>query len=263
VRPRCPRVDYVPCLRDINVGMRAILVDWLSDVHESHHARPPVLFRTVKLVDGYLALHPELPRRRFQLLGVVAFLVACKVEREFAWGHLTGAQHLADSTANTYDADEVVEMERDLLGCLGWPAAGWGPYHFLLHYCALRPLPARHFYAAQCCLEGSLLDYHLSRHSPSLVAAAAYHLGVTVANRAGAEVRQPWPEDLALVAGRKENAVEMCAEEIQTFLGCTEELAHGPGVFDLTSLRRRFSKERYSCAAELLWPGDAADEAEN
>jgi len=258
VRPRCPRNDYAPAMQEINVGMRAILVDWLSDVHESHHARPPVLFRTVKLVDSFLAVNPELPRRRFQLLGVVAFLVASKVDREFAWGHLTGAQFLADSTANTYTVEDVVEMEESLLECLGGPTAGWGPYHFLLHYHSLAPLPARHFHAAQCCLEGSLMDYHLSRHTPSLLAAAAYRLGAELAGRGQADdPLEPWSPELEKAAGRTLAEVRRCALELRTFLVCPDVTTKN-SVFELTSLRRRFSKERYSCVSELVWPRGTA-----
>jgi len=272
LRPRFLKLDYMLALNDINVGMRAILVDWLSDVHESHHARPPVLFRTVQIVDAYMTTNPELSRRRFQLLGVVAFLIASKVEREFAWGHLTGVQHLADCTANTYTAEDISKMESSVLGSIGWPKAGWGPYHFLVHYASLEHLEARDFFVAQCCLEGSLLDYHMSRHTPSLVALAAYYLAclfrdkrhdpeLLAADEAkdakGGHLLLGIAPMLAKESGRDVGTVWRCVVELHRFL---LRLGEAPNPMDagfsdlgLSSLKRRFSKERYLRAAELIW----------
>jgi hypothetical protein len=273
LRPHCPNLDYMPALRDINIGMRAILVDWLSDVHESHHARPSVLFRTVQIIDAYMATNPELSRRRFQLLGVVAFLIASKVEREFAWGHLTGVQHLADCTANTYTAEEISDMETSVLGSIGWPKAGWGPYHFLVHYASLEHLEPRDFFVAQCCLEGSLLDYRMSRHTPSLVALAAYYLACLFRDKqCGAEllaideatnvedghVALGIAPNLAKESGRDAGKIWRCVVELHGLLLRLGEASHAvdTGLSDpgLSSLRRRFSKERYLRAAELIWP---------
>lgn len=272
VRPRCPRVDYAPALRDINIAMRAILVDWLSDVHESHHARPPVLFRTVSIIDAFLARNHDLSRRRFQLLGVVAFLIASKVEREFAWGHLTGVQHLADCTANTYTVDEITDMETSVLACIGWPVAGWGPYQFLLHYATMAHLTPRQFYVAQCCLEGSLLDYRLSRHSPSLLALAAYYLAALIiagsldAEYLSLEIRMSshmlhpsLTDGPAKDTGRDAITIWRCVLELHKSIMRPEALTLDSGVAEpgLSSLRRRFSKERYMRVSELIWPDSA------
>lgn len=42
---------------DINEKMRAILVDWLIDVHHKFKLLPETLFLTVNIIDRYLAKH--------------------------------------------------------------------------------------------------------------------------------------------------------------------------------------------------------------
>lgn len=46
--------DYIVRQKDINAAMRAILVDWLADVHARFKLAPETLFLTVNLIDGFL-----------------------------------------------------------------------------------------------------------------------------------------------------------------------------------------------------------------
>ena len=52
-----PKVGYMQVQTDINEKMRAILVDWLIDVHHKFKLLPETLFLTVNIIDRYLAKH--------------------------------------------------------------------------------------------------------------------------------------------------------------------------------------------------------------
>lgn len=63
--------------------MRAILVDWLIEVHYKFKLLPETLFLTVNLIDRFLereAIH----RTKLQLVGVTSMLIASKYEEIYA-----------------------------------------------------------------------------------------------------------------------------------------------------------------------------------
>ena len=64
---------------DINEKMRAILVDWIIEVHLKFKMQPETLFLTVSLIDRYLE-KVQIKRTKLQLVGVTAMLVATKYE---------------------------------------------------------------------------------------------------------------------------------------------------------------------------------------
>lgn len=64
---------------DLNARMRAILIDWLVDVHLKFRLKDETLYVTVQLIDRYLSLHTT-TRCKLQLVGVSALFIACKYE---------------------------------------------------------------------------------------------------------------------------------------------------------------------------------------
>ena len=68
---------------NINEKMRAILVDWLVDVHLRFKLVPETLFLTVFLIDKYME-KTTIKRSDLQLLGVTSMLLASKYEEIYA-----------------------------------------------------------------------------------------------------------------------------------------------------------------------------------
>ena len=66
----------------INERMRAILVDWLVEVHLKFKLVPETLYLTINLIDRYLEL-AEVSRPKLQLVGVTCLLIASKYEEIF------------------------------------------------------------------------------------------------------------------------------------------------------------------------------------
>lgn len=63
----------------INERMRAILVDWLVEVHLKFKLVPETLYLTINLIDRYLE-REEVSRPKLQLVGVTSLLIASKYE---------------------------------------------------------------------------------------------------------------------------------------------------------------------------------------
>ena len=65
--------------KDINEKMRAILIDWLIDVHLKFKLVNETMFLTVNLIDRYLE-KSQVSRQKLQLVGVTAMFIATKYE---------------------------------------------------------------------------------------------------------------------------------------------------------------------------------------
>ena len=64
---------------EINDKMRAILVDWLIEVHLKFKLFPETLFITISVIDKFLEQVP-VSKSKLQLVGVAALFIASKYE---------------------------------------------------------------------------------------------------------------------------------------------------------------------------------------
>ena len=63
LRRPCP--SYLLAQPDLNARMRAILVDWLVEVHFKFRLRPETLYLAVHLIDSYLEKEAVTRQRRW------------------------------------------------------------------------------------------------------------------------------------------------------------------------------------------------------
>lgn len=75
--------DYIDSQPEISEKMRAILIDWLIEVHHKFELNPETLYLTINIVDRYLAVEFS-SRRELQLVGISAMLIASKYEEIWA-----------------------------------------------------------------------------------------------------------------------------------------------------------------------------------
>ena len=96
---------------EINAKMRAILADWLIEVHHKFELTPETLYLTFHIIDRYLSMETVL-RIELQLVGVSAMLIASKYEEIWA------PEVSKESTPATSFVG-VVELNRDggISGC--------------------------------------------------------------------------------------------------------------------------------------------------
>ncbi|KVI08272.1 Cyclin A/B/D/E [Cynara cardunculus var. scolymus] len=174
---RRPLPNYMEKVqKDVTVGMREVLVDWLVEVAEEYKLVSDTLFLTVSYIDRFLSSH-SLSRNKLQLLGVSSMLVASKFE-EISPPHVEDYCYITD---NTYTKEEVVQMEGDLLKYLNSELNNPTPKTFLRIFIraaqedSLLSCPSFEF-LSWFLVELSLLDYSCLRFLPSMVAASAIFL---------------------------------------------------------------------------------------
>jgi cyclin B len=109
--------------------MRAILIDWLVDVHCKFKLREETLYLTVSLIDRYLTI-ASVTRMRLQLVGVAALFIACKYEEIYP----PALKDFVYITDNAYVKNDVLEMEGLILQALNFNICNPTPYTFFQKY---------------------------------------------------------------------------------------------------------------------------------
>ena len=123
--------------------MRSILIDWLVEVHLKFKLVPESLYLTVNLIDRYLDKE-QVNRQKLQLVGVTAMLIACKYEEIYP----PLLKDFVFITDNVFSADEILEMELDILVALDFDIQLTTSYRFLERFAKIRKLDAVSFFIA-------------------------------------------------------------------------------------------------------------------
>ena len=160
---------------DINEKMRAILVDWLIEVHLKFKLLPETLFLTVNLIDRFLEVEVVM-RQRLQLVGVTAMLIASKYEEIYA----PEVRDFVYITDKAYTKEEVLEMEYFMLTKLDFNCTTPSAYRFLQRYAKVVSADEVVFHLAQYLIELPLMEYKMLRYSPSMMASAALYVALRI-----------------------------------------------------------------------------------
>ena len=180
-----PHPAYMSVQTDITERMRAILVDWLVDVHIKFNLRSETLYLTINVIDRFLST-TDVPRTKLQLVGVTAMWIAAKFEEIYA-PDLSDLLYIVD---NTYTAEEILNMEITILEQLQHNVATVTPLSFVERFAKIAGADKKTQTAALYVLERTLQEYSSLKFLPSTLAAAA----VSVACR---DMALPnWPEML-------------------------------------------------------------------
>lgn len=163
--------DYMTNHKDINPAMRAILIDWLVDVHLRYKLKDETLFLTVSLIDKYLGAQ-QMIRSRLQLLGVASLMIACKYE-EIMYPHTNEFVGITDSA---YTKTQLLSMELEILNTLEFNITSPSTLKFYEIIAQAFKFNKTEFMFGRYFLELALIDYKISRCNPSLVACACAYI---------------------------------------------------------------------------------------
>ncbi|XP_031704416.1 G2/mitotic-specific cyclin-B2 [Anarrhichthys ocellatus] len=156
---------------EISGRMRALLVDWLVQVHSRFQLLQETLYLTVAVLDRFLQVQP-VSRRKLQLVGVTAMLVACKYEEMYA----PEVGDFAYITDNAFSKAQILEMEQLVLRTLNFELGRPLPLHFLRRASKVASSDVERHTLAKYLMELTLLDYNMVHYRPSEIAAASLGL---------------------------------------------------------------------------------------
>jgi len=121
-----PKPGYMKNQTDINEKMRAILIDWLVEVHLKFKLFSETLYLTVNLIDRYLEKENVL-RQHLQLVGVTSMLIASKYEEIYA----PEVRDFVYITDQAYTKEEILAMEYKILTTLEFNVTTPSSFRFL------------------------------------------------------------------------------------------------------------------------------------
>ncbi|XP_033880655.1 cyclin-P-like isoform X1 [Acipenser ruthenus] len=174
--------------------MRAILVDWLIQVHESFRCTEETLYLCVHLLNSSMRLSKvNIPT--FQLLGMTCLFVACKKE-ECLFPESTELCFLME---NCFTRKQLLRMERKVLTCLKFDLSYSQPLHFLYIVHTVSQCSQQVLHLAKYFLELTLLDIECIVCEPAQLAAAALCLARRVLQeRSSPEAEEAWTRAVSL-----------------------------------------------------------------
>jgi hypothetical protein len=158
---------------DINAKMRAILVDWLVEVHMKFRLVPETLYLCINIIDRYCS-QVKIKRAKLQLVGVTALLIACKYEEIYP-PEVRDCVYITDSA---YQRDEVLDMEQDIVHKLGFRITVPTAYPFLQRFLTILKASPIIKNAANYYTERTLQEHDLLCFRPSLICASAVVLAI-------------------------------------------------------------------------------------
>ena len=166
-----PNPHYMDYQNECQWSMRAVLMDWLVQVHGRFTLLPETLFLAVNYIDRFLSCK-VISLGKLQLVGATAIFLAAKYEEV----NCPSVQEVVYMVDHGYTSDEILKAERYMLSMLhfelGWP----GPMSFLRRISKADDYDLETRTLAKYFLEITIMDERFVGCTPSFLAAGAHCL---------------------------------------------------------------------------------------
>ncbi|THU54919.1 hypothetical protein C4D60_Mb11t01120 [Musa balbisiana] len=204
-----------------------------TEVHYKFELMEETLFLTVNIIDRFLA-RMTVARKKLQLVGVTAMLLACKYEEL----SVPMVEDFVLITDRAYTREEILEMERSIITTLQFNMSVPTPYVFMRRFLKAaesdRKLELVSFFIIELCL----VEYRMLKFQPSLLAAAAIYTA-----QCSLRGFKCWTKTSELHTAYSEEQLLECSRLMVEF-------HHKAGQGKLTVVHRKYSSYRYGSAAK-------------
>ncbi|XP_014086155.2 G2/mitotic-specific cyclin-B [Bactrocera oleae] len=171
---QCIRENHLDDQVEVYPKMRAVLIDWINEVHFQFHLTPETFQMTVAIIDRYLQEVKNTKRTHLQLVGVTALFIAAKYE-ELVPPSIADFVYITD---DTYNSKQIVQMELKIIKALDCNLSRPLPIHFLRRFSKAAKVEDIHHAMAKYFLELTSIEYDLAAYKPSEIAAASLFLAL-------------------------------------------------------------------------------------
>ena len=213
--------------KTINQKMRAILIDWIVDVHKKYKLKPETLYLTVNIIDRFLSKQ-NVTTIKLQLVGVVSLLIASKYEDI----HPPLVKELADITDGAYVPSQLISMENQILSCLNFDLFYPTQWHFLECYKKKLNLNGFIFYFAWYLMELGLIGFDLISYKGSVIASTVVMISMK-------KFKVYEAKEFEKVTGYREKDLENCVKDIKYIL------KNNKNEKNLSAVKRKFSHSKF------------------
>ena len=227
---------YMKDQNDVNEKMRAILIDWLVEVHLKFKLMPETLHLTVNVIDRFLA-KKQVTRKNLQLVGVTAMLVASKYEEIWA-PEVRDFVYISDKA---YSRDQILNTEKMMLNTLKFNMTVPTAYHFMNRFLKAAKADKRMEQTAFYLLELAMPNYDFVKYPSSLMAASALRAAQLTLQRGS------WNTARQKHSQYSEAQMSECIQNI------VSEQAKAPNS-SLHAVTKKYSSSKYGEVAKLPAP---------
>ena len=158
--------NFIKNQQEVNCRMRAIIVNWIIEVHDRFKLLPDTLFLSIIIFDRYMSIVNNIDKNRLQLIGATSLLIACKYEEIFS----PEIRDFICILDRAYEREDLMEEENNILKILKfevtYPSA-------LRYYEILRILfgiEEKYYKYGNFLLELCLLDCKFSKYMQAVIA---------------------------------------------------------------------------------------------
>jgi len=227
--------------------MRAVLVDWLIQVHSQFNLLQETLYLTVAILDRFLQNSAtKIERKQLQLVGVAAMFIASKYEEMYA-PEIGDFVYITD---RAYTESQIREMEIKILAALGFELGRPLPLHFLRRNSKAGNVDALTHTLAKYAMELTLVDYKMAHIKPSIIAAAALALSLKVLDRMEEDksIVEMWNSTLVHYTTYTFDAISETVKKLADLLLTTSK---APASSKLMAVRKKYEDKKLSKIAML------------
>lgn len=226
--------DYMDTHVDLNYKMRAILIDWLVSVHLKFKFVPETLYLTTIIIDRYLE-KKKIKKQFLQLAGIAAFLIASKYE-EVTPPAISDLVYITDKA---YTKEQIIEMEEDILNTIDYQLVIPSSWRFFERISQIILMQEIEVNFGRYLLELCLVEYHMLKYKPSVIAASAVYL-----TRKMFRVEQAWTQSLARLSRVDESQLRECSKDILVVF-------QAAAIHSLTGVKDKFSRKEHLEVAKI------------
>jgi cyclin B len=227
-----PEFNYMAKQKDINNRMRAILIDWLIDVHLKYKMVPQTMYISVNLIDRYLSKN-ETSRVKLQLVGVASMFIASKYEEIYP-PELKDFVYITDKA---YVKSDVLDMEYKMLSSLNFDVTFPTQWSFLEIFRKKLNINQKTFNLAWFLMELSLINSKMLKFKYSQIAASAIMIAIKTLNYFD-EI------EFEKCTGYRKNELQECVKEINNFYIYNS-------THSLQAIRKKFSSKKYDEVSKI------------
>ena len=227
---------YMDNQPDINEEMRAILIDWLIEVHLRFHLKEQTLYITIGIIDIYLS-SKIIQRSKLQLLGITALLIACKSQEIY----YPPIKDFIDITDKAYEKKELIQMEYYVLSILNFKILFPTACDFYDIISQIYHFNSQQYFLGKYFMECALIDYRMTKYHSSILACSC---GYLVMKYFGIKNYKMMYEPLMSNEIAPQKIVKQCGKEI-----CI--LIRGLKKTSLKATREKYSLNEFEKVSEL------------
>jgi hypothetical protein len=232
-----PDPNYFRRQSSIRPVMRTTVIDWLVTVHKNLKLHTDTLFTAVTLLDLTLS-RIDFPKSKFQLLSCVTLVLAAKGEEV----HSPTPERIVKMTGNAYTVQEFAEIEAHVIEALESQVNPVQPCHFMKRFLRLMEPDTTVTMLAHYVNETALLDESVIGLRPSLRAAAAVAVALTMCNGPN-----QWTDNIKTSTGYSQ-------AELQPMADLLLASVHQFGSSNYQAIRMKYGLIELAAVSEMHFP---------